>query len=132
MVSTKVFRAEFQDIDVLEQREIEGVLGMFSDVDIRVGRVINAEDFPRARKPAYKLWIDFGELGIRKSSAQITDLYAADELKGRLVLAVVDLAPRQVADFISDVLVLGVPTAGDRGVVLVGPDREVPLGLRLR
>jgi len=105
---------------------------MFSDVDIRVGRVVNAQDFPHARKPAYKLWIDFGELGIRKSSAQITDLYAADELKGRLVLAAVNLAPRQVADFISDVLVLGVPTAGDRGVVLVGPDREVPLGLRLR
>jgi len=132
MVSTKVFRTEFQDIDLLERREIEGVLGMFSDVDIRVGRVINAEDFPRARKPAYKLWIDFGELGVRKSSAQITDLYASDELEGRLVLAVVNLAPRQVADFISDVLVLGVPTAGDRGVVLVGPDREVPLGLRLR
>lgn len=103
----------------------------FLEVDIRVGRVIKAEEFPRARKPAYKLWIDFGELGIRKSSAQITDLYAADELEGRLVLAVVNLPPRKVAEFISEVLVLGVPTEGDCAVALVGPDREVPLGLRL-
>lgn len=103
----------------------------FLDLDIRVGRVINVEEFPRARKPAYKLWIDFGDLGLRKSSAQITDLYTVDELKERLVLAVVNLPPRQVADFLSEVLVLGVPTEGDRGVALVGPDREVPLGLRL-
>ncbi len=103
----------------------------FLDLDIRVGRVIKAEEFPRARKPAYKLWIDFGDLGIRKSSAQITDLYPLAELAGRLVLAVVNLPPRQVADFLSEVLVLGVPTDGDRAVALVGPDREVPLGLRL-
>lgn len=103
----------------------------FLQVDIRVGRVTRAEDFPNARKPAYKLWIDFGDFGIRKSSAQITDVYGAAELAGRLVLAVVNLPPRQVADFISEVLVLGVPTADDRAVVLVGPDREVPLGLRL-
>lgn len=103
----------------------------FLDVDIRVGRVIRAEEFPRARKPAYKIWIDFGELGIRKSSAQISDLYTIDELKGRLVLAVVNPPARQVADFVSEVLVLGVPTEGDRSVVLVGPDREIPPGLRL-
>lgn len=103
----------------------------FLDLDIRVGRVINAEEFPRARKPAYKLWIDFGEFGVRKSSAQVTDLYTVDELKDRLVLAVVNLPARQIADFLSEVLVLGVPTDGDRGVALVGPDREVPLGLRL-
>ena len=109
----------------------ETTIATFLDIDIRVGRVITAEEFPRARKPAYKLWVDFGELGIRKASAQITDLYAADELKGRLVLAVVNLPPRQVADFISEVLVLGVPTDGDRAVTLVGPDREIPLGLRL-
>jgi len=103
----------------------------FLEVDIRVGRVITAEEFPRTRKPAYKLWIDFGDLGIRKSSAQITDLYATDELVGRLVLAVVNLPPRQIADFISEVLVLGVPTEGDHAVALVGPDRDLPLGLRL-
>lgn len=103
----------------------------FLDVDIRVGRVIGIEEFRRARKPAYKLWIDFGELGIRKSSAQITDLYTVDELNNRLVLAVVNLPPRQIADFVSEVLVLGVPTDGDRSVALVGPDREVPLGRRL-
>lgn len=103
----------------------------FLAVDIRVGRVTKAEEFPRAHKPAYKLWIDFGDLGTRKSSAQITDLYAADELVGRLVLAVVNLPPRQVADFMSEALVLGVPTDGDRAVALASPDREVPPGLRL-
>lgn len=103
----------------------------FLDVDIRVGRVIRAEEFPRARKPAYKLWIDFGELGVRRSSAQITDLYAVDELVDRLVLAVVNLPPRQIADFVSEVLVLGVPTENGRNVVLVGPDRATAPGLRL-
>lgn len=103
----------------------------FIDVDIRVGRVISVEEFPRARKPAYKLWIDFGELGVHRSSAQITDLYSVDELKNRLVLAVVNLPPRQVADFVSEVLVLGVPTDDDGNVVLVGPDREISPGLRL-
>lgn len=103
----------------------------FLDLDIRVGRVINVEEFPRARKPAYKLWIDFGELGVRKSSAQITDLYAVNELKDRLVLAVVNLPARQIGDFFSEVLVLGVPTDGDRDVALVCPDREVSVGLRL-
>lgn len=103
----------------------------FLDVDIRVGRILKAEEFPRARKPAYKLWIDFGELGVRKSSAQITDLYHLDDLQDRLVLAVVNLPPRQIADFISEVLVLGVPTDGDRCVVLIGPDQEIRPGLRL-
>jgi tRNA-binding protein len=103
----------------------------FLDVDIRVGRVIRAEEFPLARKPAYKLWIDFGELGIHRSSAQITDLYTVGELKDRLVLAVVNLPPRQVADFVSEVLVLGVPTDSGSSVVLVGPDRAISPGLRL-
>ncbi|OSC18531.1 tRNA-binding protein [Mycobacterium vulneris] len=84
-----------------EQTTIETFLG----VGIRVGRVIKAEEFPRANKPAYKLWIDFGDLGIRKSSAQINDLYTTDEVDGRLVLAVVNFPPRQVANFISEVLV---------------------------
>ncbi|MFW6180688.1 MAG: tRNA-binding protein [Spirochaetota bacterium] len=101
----------------------------FMKVDIRAGRVVRAEEFPRARKPAYKLWIDFGELGVKKSSAQITDLYSPDGLVGRQVAAVVNFGPRQVADFISEVLVLGFPCPG--GVVLVAPDREVPPGTRL-
>ena len=104
----------------------------FTKVELRVGRIVAAEEFPEARKPAYILQVDFGaEIGIRKSSAQITDLYTVEEVKNRLVLAVVNLAPRQVAHFKSEVLVLGVPTNGDRGVALVGPDREIPPSLRL-
>ncbi|MFF3006466.1 tRNA-binding protein [Kitasatospora sp. NPDC057940] len=103
----------------------------FLNVDIRAGRIVRAEAFPRARRPAYKLWIDFGDLGVRKSSAQITDLYALDDLEGRLVMAVVNLPPRQVADFMSEVLVLGVPGEGGGDVVLIAPDREVKPGARL-
>lgn len=103
----------------------------FMNVDIRVGRVIRAEEFPRARKPAYKLWIDFGELGVRKSSVQITSIYTLDDLKDRLVMAVVNLPPRQVADFMSEVLVLGIPIENSGEVVLIGPDQEVRPGLRL-
>lgn len=103
----------------------------FTKVDIRVGRVVRVEPFPKARKPAWKLWVDFGELGIRKSSAQLTALYTAEQLLGRLVLAVVNFPPRQVADFMSEVLVLGVPLDTQQTVVLIGPDRDVPLGGRL-
>jgi tRNA-binding protein len=100
-------------------------------VDVRVGRVIDVQPFPHARKPAYQLRIDFGpELGERRSSAQLTQLYQAEELLGRQVLAVVNFPPRQIANFFSEVLVLGVPDA-DGNVVLVQPDREVPLGGRL-
>jgi tRNA-binding protein len=102
----------------------------FLDVDIRAGRVVRVEDFPKARKAAYKLWIDFGPLGVKQSSARITGLYGKDELLDRLVLAVVNFAPKQVADFISEVLVLGVVLDGER-VVLVGPDRDVLPGLRV-
>jgi tRNA-binding protein len=102
----------------------------FEKVEIRVGRIMRAEPFPRARKPAYRLWIDFGPLGIKRSSAQITGLYTLEELAGRQVLAVTNFPPRQVADFISEVLVLGVVFEnGD--VALVKPDREAPLGARL-
>jgi len=101
----------------------------FSKVDMRIGKIIDAQDFPKAKKPAYKLWIDFGELGIKKSSAQITHLYAREELIGRLVVAVVNFPPKQVADFISEVLVLGVDAEG--GVALLQPDREVPVGRRV-
>ncbi len=103
----------------------------FSRVDVRVGRVVRAEPFPEARKPALKLWIDFGEpLGVKKTSAQITAHYDAEGLPGREVLAVVNFPPKQIGTFTSEVLVLGVPDeAGD--VVLVAPDRDVPLGGRL-
>lgn len=102
----------------------------FEKLEIRVGKVIRVEEFPKARKPAYKLWIDFGDLGTKKSSAQITKLYSPEDLVDRLVMAVTNFPPRQVADFMSEVLVLGVVL--DQGkVVLVQPDRDVPLGARL-
>lgn len=102
----------------------------FTKVDIRVGRIVQVDDFPKARKPAFKLRIDFGELGVKTSSAQITTHYRKEDLQQRLVIAVVNFPPRQIADFFSEVLTLGVIQAeGD--VVLVGPDRDVPLGLRI-
>lgn len=100
----------------------------FEKVDVRVGRVIRAEAFPEARKPAYKLLINFGtEIGSRWSSAQLTHHYRRDELEGRLVLAVVNFPPRQIGPFISQVLTLGVPDA-DGAVVLLVPDKDVPVG----
>jgi tRNA-binding protein len=103
----------------------------FLKVDVRVGRIVAARPFPAARKPAYQLELDFGpEVGRRRSSAQLTQRYTADELVGRQVLAVINFPPRQIATFLSEVLVLGVPDAnGD--VVLVEPEAEVPLGGRL-
>ena len=103
----------------------------FQNVDIRVGRVLEAQPFPEARKPAYKLVIDFGpEIGTKKSSAQITDLYSLDTLIGRHVLAVVNFPPRQIGPFMSEVLTLGVHNdAGE--VILVQPDADAPLGARL-
>ncbi len=103
----------------------------FLKVDIRVGRIVSAEPFPEARKPAFRLAIDFGpEIGVRKSSAQITRNHRLEELPGRLVLAVVNFPPRQIGPMMSEVLTLGVPDA-DGEVVLIEPSREVPLGGRL-
>ena len=102
----------------------------FAKVDIRVGRVVQVEDFPQARKPAYQLRIDFGELGVKTSSAQITKYYEKPDLVGKLVLAVVNFPPRQIASFFSEVLTLGV-VLGDGDIVLVHPERDVPLGSRI-
>jgi len=102
----------------------------FEKVDIRVGKIIKVEDFPKARKPAYKLWIDLGIPGVKKSSAQITKLYSKDDLVGRLIIAVINFPPRQIADFSSEVLVLGVVVDNDE-VMLVRPDSDVPLGKRI-
>lgn len=101
----------------------------FEKVEMRVGRILRAEPFPEARKPALKLWIDFGELGVKRSSAQITAVYAAGELVGRQVIAVTNFPPKQIANFLSEVLVLGVPLGGE--VVLLEPEREVPVGGRV-
>ncbi len=103
----------------------------FEKVDIRVGRIVEVSDFPEARKPAYKLVIDFGEnIGLKKSSAQLPSNYTKDELKGKKIIAVVNFAPRQIGPFISEVLTLGVP--GDNGeCVLVLPDDPAVVGERL-
>ncbi|TMC63495.1 MAG: tRNA-binding protein [Chloroflexota bacterium] len=105
-------------------------LSDFERVDMRVGRVLEVEPFPQARKPAYKLRIDFGPLGIRRSSAQLTVHYRPDELRGRLVIAVVNFPPRQIGPVRSEVLVLGVPDP-DGAVVLLEPRLDVPLGGRV-
>lgn len=102
----------------------------FAKIDIRVGEIVSAEVFEKARRPAYKLMVDFGdEIGIKKSSAQITELYKIDELIGKQVLAVINFPPRQIADFMSEVLVLG--TYSKDGVVLIQPDRIVKKGDKL-
>jgi tRNA-binding protein len=103
----------------------------FVRVDIRAGRITRAEPFPEARKPAIKLWVDFGgELGVKRSSAQIAALYDPETLVGRMVLAVVNFPPRQIGPVKSEVLVLGVHDADGR-VVLIGPDNDVPLGAQM-
>ena len=102
----------------------------FAMLDLRVGRVLRAESNTRARKPSYRLWIDFGPLGEKTSSAQLTTRYSLEELQGKLVVAAVNLGERNIAGFMSEVLVLGVPDAGGE-TVLLAVEREVPLGGRV-
>ena len=102
----------------------------FAALDLRVGRIVRAEPNAEARKPSYMLWLDFGPLGERTSSAQLTHLYSAEELLGRQVIAAMNLGVRRIAGFASEVLVLGLPDAEGR-VVLLQPERDVPLGGRV-
>jgi tRNA-binding protein len=102
----------------------------FQALDLRVGRILRVEPNSGARKPAYKLWLDFGPLGEKTSSAQLVDLYQPPDLVGRLVIAAVNLGSRRIAGFLSEVLVLGLPDEAGR-VVLLAAEREVPLGVRV-
>jgi len=102
----------------------------FEKVELRVGTIIAVMDFPKARKPAYKLKIDFGDFGVKQSSAQITDLYSRTELLGKQIIAVTNFPPRQIADFMSECLVTGV-IDGSQPVVLLQPERRVKNGLRI-
>lgn len=103
----------------------------FLKVDIRVGTIVDVQEFPEARQPAYKLWVDFGSvIGVKKSSAQITDHYTIEGLMGRKVAAVVNFPPRQIGPFMSEILVLGFPDSEGQ-IVLFAPDTEVPDGSRL-
>ena len=103
----------------------------FARVDIRVGTIIAAEPFPEARRPAYRLSIDFGsQIGVKRSSAQLTEHYPPDALVGRQIAAVINFAPKQIGPFMSEVLVLGFPDPAG-AVVLIGPDRPVPNGGKL-
>ena len=104
-----------------------GKMAVFEDfmkLDIRVGEIIDVQEFPEARKPAYKVWVDFGEeIGVKKSSAQITELYKPEDIMGKKVLGIVNFPPRQIGSFMSEVLVLGVYS--EKGVVLIQPDSGI-------
>ena len=116
------------------EREQLTDIATFDKLEMRVGRILRCEQFPQARKPSYKLEIDFGPIGVRWSSAQLTTLYEPEELVGTLVIAVVNFPPRKIAGFASEVLVLGAPAEGTKregSVVLLRPEREVEPGARV-
>ncbi|MBK8563529.1 MAG: tRNA-binding protein [Saprospiraceae bacterium] len=102
----------------------------FEKIELRVGTILSAEDFPKAKNPAYQLTIDFGDFGVKKSSAQITKLYQKEDLVGKQVIAVTNFPPKQIANFISECLVLGV-VGDEKEVTLLQPERPVPNGLRI-
>lgn len=102
----------------------------FNKLDIRVGKILEVDDFPEAKKPAYKLKIDLGEIGIKRSSVQVTQNYKKEELKGKLVLCVVNFPPRNIGPFLSEVLTLGVPDK-NKDCVLIQPGKDVPIGGKL-
>ena len=124
----KELRLFFARRGALDMKKIS--FTQFTDIEMQVGKIIRVEDFPHARKPAYKLWIDFGKYGVKKSSAQITKLYDKQQLLDFLVVAVMNFHPKQVADFMSEVLVLGV-IRGNEEVSLLTVDQEVELGSRI-
>ena len=120
--------------DPLDRATETTTIEAFDRLDIRAGRITSVEPFPEARKPSYKLQIDFGPLGTRQSSAQLTAHYTPEELVGRMVVAVVNFPPRRIAGFASEVLVLGLPDTGvarEGGVILLVPEREVEPGARV-
>ncbi len=120
--------------DELDRAPETVTIDLFDQIDMRAGRVVACEPFPEARKPSYKLTIDFGPLGTRRSSAQLTVHYTPEELVGTMVVAVVNFPPRRIAGFASEVLVLGVPDEGvvrEGGVVLLRPDKDVEPGARI-
>lgn len=102
----------------------------FEKIEIRVGTVIKVEDFPEAKKPAYKIWIDFGPLGVKKTSAQITKLYKKEDLLNKQVVAIVNFPPKQIANFMSECLLLGIVLDNDE-VILLQPERKAPNGYRV-
>jgi tRNA-binding protein len=117
----------------MQNNNISGMITWdeFIKIELRVGTIVRAEPFPEAKKPAFKLWVDFGaEIGIKKSSAQITDLYKIDQLTGLQVICVVNFTPRQISNFLSEVLVTGFPDSENR-VILSTVERPVPNGARL-